>query len=146
MLDRVYNFKLDRFGDEYATLSWRVLRCMAWPSSKQCVCVCANNKPIHSTTNVKIRGGCVWYFNCFPLYLETSYQSFIRVFHWDGIFIDIFFIKHSAINELLAIEYYALKIIYKCWNIKISFYSETSGGQSFYLHLNVVYFRNNIFH
>jgi len=35
-----------------------------------------------------------------------------------------------------------LKILNKCWNIKISFYLETSGGQTFNLYLNAVYFIN----
>ncbi len=36
----------------------------------------------------------------------------------------------------------ALKIINKCWNIKISFYLETSDGQRFNLNFNAVYFFN----
>jgi hypothetical protein len=38
------------------------------------------------------------------------------------------------------VEQRSLKIIDKCWNIKISLYLETSGGQSFDLYLNAVYF------
>jgi len=36
----------------------------------------------------------------------------------------------------------ALNIINNHWNIKISFYLETSGGQSFNLYSGVVYFYN----
>ncbi len=40
---------------------------------------------------------------------------------------------------------YIYKEIFKfCWNIKISFYLETSGGQIFDLYLNAVYFFNTI--
>jgi hypothetical protein len=39
-------------------------------------------------------------------------------------------------------EQHTLKIINKCWNIKISFYSEASGCQSFNLYLNAFYVFN----
>ncbi len=39
-------------------------------------------------------------------------------------------------------EQNALKVINKCWNDKISFYFETTGGQSINLYLNAVYFFN----
>jgi hypothetical protein len=39
-----------------------------------------------------------------------------------------------------TMEHHALKIINKCRNIKISFYLETFGGQSFNLYLNAVLF------
>ncbi len=37
-------------------------------------------------------------------------------------------------------EQHTLKIINNGWNMKISFYLETSGGKSFNLNLNAVYF------
>ncbi len=37
----------------------------------------------------------------------------------------------------------ALKKVNSCWNIEISFYSETSGGQNSKLYLNFAHFFNN---
>jgi len=39
-------------------------------------------------------------------------------------------------------EQHTLKIVNSCWNIKITFYLETSGGQNLNLYLNVVHFFN----
>jgi len=39
-------------------------------------------------------------------------------------------------------EQHALKNVNSCWNTKISFYLETSGGQNYNLYLNVVHFFN----
>jgi len=41
-----------------------------------------------------------------------------------------------------AMEHHALKIMNSCWNIKFSFYLETSGGQGFSPYLNGDYFFN----
>jgi hypothetical protein len=39
-------------------------------------------------------------------------------------------------------EQHALKNVNNCWNTNISFYLETSSGQSYNLFLNVVHFFN----
>jgi hypothetical protein len=41
------------------------------------------------------------------------------------------------LRTLLSMGQHALKLMNNCWNIKISYYLETSGGQSFNLYLNV---------
>jgi len=42
----------------------------------------------------------------------------------------------------MSMEKPTLKIINYCWHIKMSFYLETSGGQSLNLYLNALYFLN----
>jgi hypothetical protein len=44
-----------------------------------------------------------------------------------------------------TMEHHALKIINKCRNIKISFYLETFGGQSFNLYLNAVFLNTRLY-
>ncbi len=43
-------------------------------------------------------------------------------------------------SHKLLMEQHALKNVYNHWNINISFYLETSGGQNFNLYLNGVHF------
>jgi hypothetical protein len=43
-------------------------------------------------------------------------------------------------TNISLIEKHALKKINNCWNTNISFYLDTSGGQSYNLFLYVVYF------
>jgi hypothetical protein len=44
-----------------------------------------------------------------------------------------------------ALEQHALKNVNNCWNIKITFYLEASGGQYSNLYINVVHFFNPSF-
>jgi hypothetical protein len=46
----------------------------------------------------------------------------------------------------IQMEQQALKKFKNCLNINIYSYSKTSGGQSYYLHLNVVHFFNPSVH
>ncbi len=45
----------------------------------------------------------------------------------------------TSLNNLI-VKQGALKSVKSCWNTKMSFYLETSGGQKFNLYLNIAYF------
>jgi hypothetical protein len=47
-----------------------------------------------------------------------------------------------AYSDKAFVEQRTLKNVNNCWNTKISFNLETSGGQSFNIYLNVVHFFN----
>ncbi len=47
-----------------------------------------------------------------------------------------------TIGTFFTMEQHALKNVNNCLNINIYSYLETSGGQSYHLYLNIVYFFN----